>query len=98
MDTVKPIINFISYAPLDKYSRIGKSFEILFSVTDNNYYSAYNNVGIGCAGLESRLGWKPMWVIYCYHFMVQHYVSVLLYLLKTDNIKSIYITVLIIII
>lgn len=42
LDTVKPIINFISYAPLDKYSRIGKSFEILFSVTDNNYYSAYN--------------------------------------------------------
>ena len=62
------------------------------------YYSAYNNVGIGCAGLESRLGWKPMWVIYCYHFMVQLYVSVLLYLLKTNNIKSIYITVIIIII
>lgn len=42
LDTVKPIINFISYNPLDRYSRIGKNFEILFSVTDNNYYSAYN--------------------------------------------------------
>lgn len=42
LDTVKPIINFISYAPLDKYCRIGKNFEFLFSVTDNNYYSAYN--------------------------------------------------------
>lgn len=42
LDTVKPIINFISYNPLDRYSRIGKNFEFLFSVTDNNYYSAYN--------------------------------------------------------
>lgn len=42
LDTVKPIINFISYAPLGKYSKTGKNFEILFSVTDDNYYSAYN--------------------------------------------------------
>ena len=61
LDTVKPIINFVSYSPLDKYSKIGSSFEVLFNVTDENYYSAYNktsgdtvNIMIGTERVPDR--------------------------------------------